>query len=83
MAIAVNSSAKSVFSHNYATGQSKSPSLPSGSGLARLATKFFAARAKSRQIKSDIERLSQYDDHQLKDIGINRHDIERIVRGNS
>jgi uncharacterized protein YjiS (DUF1127 family) len=44
------------------------------------ATRIMAAYAERQRINRAIAELSALSDHMLQDIGIARHDIERIVR---
>lgn len=50
------------------------------SALAEPATHIKAAYAERRRISRAIAELSALSDHVLRDIGVERHDIVRIVR---
>ena len=50
------------------------------SALAEPATSIMAAYAERRRINRAIAELAALSDHVLADIGVARHDIERIVR---
>ena len=48
--------------------------------LARTITQAFSRLGHERRIRSDIGALKTFDDCLLRDIGINRSDIEFLVR---
>ena len=48
--------------------------------IAAPATRIMAAYAERRRINRAIAELAALSDHVLADIGVARHDIERIVR---
>jgi len=48
--------------------------------LARTITRPFSRLGRERRIRSDIGALMTFDDRLLRDIGINRSDIEFVVR---
>ena len=50
------------------------------STVAEPATHIMAAYAERRRINRAIAELDTLSDHVLRDIGVPRHDIERIVR---
>ncbi len=48
--------------------------------LLHLAYATYAVITRELHLRRDMQRLAEYDDHMLRDIGITRMDIDRIVR---
>ncbi len=48
--------------------------------LLHLAYATYAVITRELRLRRDMQRLAEYDDHMLRDIGITRMDIDRIVR---
>ncbi len=51
-----------------------------GLRLLHLAYPTYAVIMRELRLRRDMQRLAEYDDHMLRDIGITRMDIDRIVR---
>jgi uncharacterized protein YjiS (DUF1127 family) len=45
-----------------------------------LATRLIEGAARELRVRRDMERLAEFDDHMLRDIGLARTDIEGAVR---
>jgi uncharacterized protein YjiS (DUF1127 family) len=59
--------------------QASVPARPA-TNLLRLAYAAYAVIAREMRLRRDMQRLAEYDDAMLRDIGITRMDIEGIVR---
>ena len=51
-----------------------------GAQFLRLASAFYAAAMRELRLRREMQRLAEYDEHMLHDIGITRSDIEGAVR---
>lgn len=79
--------------YSQAPSPSASPVAPHGSGFARVLSgiarawplrvlaRIFGAAAARNDMRRAVDELRSWDDHRLRDIGIDRSQIEAAVRG--
>jgi uncharacterized protein YjiS (DUF1127 family) len=59
--------------------QASAPARPA-LNLLHVAYAAYAAIAREMRLRRDMQRLAEYDDYMLRDIGITRMDIEGVIR---
>ncbi len=53
---------------------------PTSRGIASIFSKCWTSIVRERELRKGIAVLQTFDDHMLKDIGVSRHEIEKIGR---
>jgi uncharacterized protein YjiS (DUF1127 family) len=49
-------------------------------GIASIVSRYWSSMLRERELRKGISVLQTFDDHMLKDIGVSRHEIEKVGR---